>query len=332
MIRERVALFLLLTAVSVGVVFAQEPGEKSAKKSSSAADRVVLKVGNVQVTQAEFEANIGDIEPQGDPDKGGDIDKTRRKTGDDYASVLMLSQQALANHLDSSPEISRQLAVARMQILSDAQFASLVRQSTPSAQEISQYYAGHGADFDRVRVQRLFIWKVGGGSKNTKGLAPEAARTRADAILQASSGGDAEKLADAFADSEDGLLDTAPVAFVRGDLPPKLEKVAFSLKEGQWAEAEDTPDRIFLLHLVQRDRRTLTESSSLIAQRLQNQKLQVKLDELKKQAGIWMDENYFGPALATVPEAQGTVSQQPVSKLEKSAVKEEKSHEAVQQK
>ena len=51
-------------------------------------------------------------------------DKDRRKLGDDYASVLMLSQQAIASHLDSSPEVSRQLAIARMQVLSDAEFAS----------------------------------------------------------------------------------------------------------------------------------------------------------------------------------------------------------------
>lgn len=264
---------------------------------------------------------IGDIEPESDPDKPGEADKDRRRLGDDYASVLMLSQQAAANHLDTSPEIRRQLAVNRMQILSDAQFNSLMQQCKPSAEEISQYYSSHLADYDRVRVRRLFIWKIGPGSANTKGLSAEAARARADAILQASkAGGDAAKLAEAFKGSEEGLLDAEPIAFVRGALPPKLEKVAFALKPGEWGEGEETPEKLILLQLVDRDRRSLQEVSSVIEQRVQGQKMQAKLDELKKKASIWMDEEYFGTAEAEASGEQGAASHPP-SKLQKSAEK-----------
>jgi hypothetical protein len=264
---------------------------------------------------------IGDFEPKGDADKPGADDKDRRTLGDDYASVLVLSQQAVANHLDASPEVRRQLTVDRMQVLSDAQFASLMRQAKPSAAEISQYYSSHLEDYDRVKIRRLFIWKAGAGSTNTKGLAPDAARARADAILQASkSGGDPEKLAEAFKGSEEGMLDAEPIPFTRGTLPAKLEKVAFALKPGEWAEGDETKDNVILLHVVARDRRPLTEVSSFIEQRVQGQKIQVKLDELKKKAGIWMDEQYFGTAVATVPREQRPVSHPP-SKDSKSSEK-----------
>ena len=324
MSRVRIALLVLLIGVVAGVGQAQDSrSENSAttstssnstpeKKRAPSADRVILKVGGVQVTEAEFESMIGEFEPQGDPDKPGAEDKDRRSLGDDYASVLMLSQQAVANHLDATPEIRRQLIVDRMQILSDAQFASLMRQTKPSAEEISQYYSSHLADFDRVKIRRLFIWKVGAGSTNTKGLPPDAARSRADAILQAAkSGGDPEKLAEAFKGSEEGLLDAETIPFTRGALPAKLDKVAFALKPGDWAEAEDTPDKLILFHLVERDRRPLSEVSSLIEQRVQGKKMEVKLAELKKKAGIWMDEQYFGTAVATIPGEQRPVSHPP---------------------
>jgi hypothetical protein len=332
----RIALLVLLISVVAGVGQAQNSGSQNssttstsststpAKKAAPSADRIILKVGGVPVTQAEFESMIGDFEPQGDADKPGAEDKDRRTLGDDYASVLMLSQQAVANHLDASPEIRRQLTVARMQILSDAQFASLMRQTKPGAEEIRQYYSSHLESFDRVKIGRLFIWKAGAGSANTKGLAPEAARARADAILHAAkSGGDPEKLAEAFKGSEEGLLDAEPIPFTRGTLPAKLEKVAFALKPGEWAEGEDAPDKLILIHLVERDRRPLSEVSSLIEQRVQGQKMQVKLDEMKKKAGIWMDEKYFGTAVATVPREQRPVSNPP-SKDSRSENKEEK--------
>jgi len=331
--RVRIVLYFLLISLITGVGQAQDsrsqnsaatstsPTSTPPKKAALPADRVILKVGGVQVTRAEFESMIGEFEPHGDPDKPGAEDKDRRSLGDDYASVLMLSQQAVASHLDASPEIRRQLIVDRMQILSDAQFARLMSQTKPSAEEISQYYSSHLEDFDRVKMRRLFIWKVGAGSTNTKGLPPDAARARADAILQAAkSGGDPEKLTESFKGSEEGLLDPEAIPFARGALPAKLDKVAFALKPGDWAEADDTPDKLILFHLVERDRRPLSEVSSLIEQRVHGKKMELKLAELKKKAGIWMDERYFGAAVATVPREQRPVSNPP-SKASKLAEK-----------
>lgn len=273
-----------------------------------------MKVGGVQVNKQEFESTIGDIEPQADPDKGEAGDKDRRRLGDDYASVLMLSQMAVANHLDTTPEIRQKLAVARLQILSDAQFARLLNQTKPSSEEIKDYYLAHGADFDRVNIRRLFIWKTGGASKNSHGLPAEDAKARAAAILQASaSGGDAVKLAEMFKGTDQGIFDDQPLPFVRGQLPANLDKAAFTMKVGQWVQAEDTPDHLILVYLAGRDRQPLSEVNSLVAKLVQGEKMQAKIDELKKKAGIWMDEQYFGKgsAVTTEPGEQRRMSGAP---------------------
>ena len=259
MISVRTALHVLLITSVAAVGHAQDshsgkPETTSstsavAKKQSSSPDQVIMKVGGVQVTRKEFESSIGDFEPKGgDAEKAAEVEKNRRRLGDDYASVLMLSQLAVANHLDASPEIRQKLAIARIQILSDAEFSTLLGQTKPSAEELGKYYAAHGADFDRVQVRRLFIWKVGEGSKNTRGLPPAEAKARAAAILQESaSQGDAERLAALFNQSDKGLFDIQPLTFTRGQLPASMNKVAFTMKVGTWAEAEDTPDRVILL-------------------------------------------------------------------------------------
>ncbi len=292
----------------------------------------MLKVGDVQVTAAEFESRINDLEPQGgDPDKSVP-EKERRKLGDDYASVLMLSQQAAARHLESTPDVSRQLAIARMQVLSDAEFSSLMRQAQPTTQEISQYYSAHLSDYDEVQIRRLFIWKRGDNSDNAPVLTSQAARARADQIRQTyASGIDVNKLSEDLRKSGDGLLDPEPLTFPRGELSPQIEKVAFALKPGEWSEVEDTPARLLLIQLVKRDRQPLPQVSERIEKNLQGEKMQALVDNLKKNAGIWMDEQYFGTAVAPVPGAQQR-SSAPPSELQESAKKGKSDNEDEQQK
>jgi hypothetical protein len=57
------------------------------------------------------------------------------------------------------------------------------------------------------------------------------------------------------------------------------------------------------VQLVKRGHRQLGEVSSLIEKQLQGEKMKSTLDHLKKNAGIWMDEQYFGTAAAPVPGA-----------------------------
>ena len=321
-IRLRLAPFLVFAALIGTLTHAQEPAgstsgaTSSVKQAPSDADRVVLKVGDVQVTKEEFESRIRDIEP-GHGGEGAP-DKDRQRLGDDYASVLMLSQQALAKHLDSSAEVARQLAIARLQVLSDAEFASLMQKAQPTFDEVSQYYAAHVSDYEELQIRRLFIWKERENSKRAPVLTSQAARAKAEEVRKAyTSGTDVTKLSGDLTKSGQGLLDPKPLTFSRGELSPQMQKVAFSLKDGEWSEVEDTPARLLLIQLVKRDHQQLGEVSQRIEKQLQDQKMQVLLDDLKKNAGIWMDEKYFGTAVAPVPDAQRRASNPP-SELQKS--------------
>ena len=345
LIRAQITPYFLLVCIVAAVSYAQEPTSPRAatssgsstsapaKKASAGSDRVILKVGNMQVTQGEFESRINDIEgPSGDADKEGVTEKDRKRLGDDYASVLMLSQQAVANHLDSSPEVMRQLAVARIQVLSDAEFANLMRQAQPSFEEVSQYYAAHLADYDQVHIRRLFIWKQRDNPKGAPVLSSAAARARADQIRQAyAAGTSGQKLEDDLRKSGDGMFDVEPLIFPRGELSRNMEKVAFGLKEGEGGEVEDTQASLLLIQLVKRSRQEIGEVSSYIEKDLQAQKMQALLDDLKKKAGIWMDEQYFGTAVAPVPDAQRRASNPP-SELQKNKRKQGESNNEEQQK
>jgi hypothetical protein len=286
-------------------------------KSSTASDqnRVVLKVGGVSVTEAEFESSVQEFEGQGgegegEGEGGGEkVEKTRRDLGDDYASVLMLSQQAVATHLDQTPQVHHDLDIARLQVLSDAEFASLMEQTKPTPQELQQYYQAHKDEYDIVYVRRLFIWKKGPGSPNSMGLDPQEAKATADNIIQAyKTGGDPQKLTEPFQNSPNGLLDKKPSMFTRHELPPALENVAFEMKPGEWKVVQEKPDSILIYQLVEHRPRQLSEVSAFVEKEVQAEKMQAKLSDLRKNAGIWMDKDYFGDGTAPPNSAKRPIT------------------------
>ena len=314
-----VLAFLVFAALSFTISTGQaqqsnHDSDKLTSQSTSSKNRVVIKVGNQQVTEEEFETRIKDLEPQGgDPDSGGMSEKDRRDLGQDYASVLMLSQKAVADHLDATPEIRRQLEIARLQVLSDAEFAKLMRDVKPTPEEISAYYASHSSDFEEVQLRRLFIWKRP-NSKTGQSISSQDARALAEKIQkELASGGDPAKISSDLKEKEGGMLDATVLSFPRGELPAKMEKVAFNLNEGQWADVEDTPDSLICIQLIKRITRPLQQVSSMVENQLQGQKMKAKLDDLKVKSGVWLDQKYF--STAAVPESGSP------PKINKSAVK-----------
>jgi hypothetical protein len=97
LIGARISPYLMLAALLAPLSHAQEshspnPASSSgnstsvsAKTTSAGTDRVILKVGDVQVTESEFESRIAAIEPQSPPIRIA----SRRRTVESWATTTL---------------------------------------------------------------------------------------------------------------------------------------------------------------------------------------------------------------------------------------------------
>lgn len=289
-----------------------QPGAESAAAASSTSttsttppdQRVVLKIGDQQITQAAFEQYLADLEAQQGP-----ATLSREKLAENYASMLALSQAAVANNLESSPAVQRQLAIDRIQILSNSEFARLKAEAAPTPEEIQAYYNAHASEFDLVQISRVFVWPSAPGAKG-QGLTPQQADALAKTIHHAyATGGNVNQVIDATPHNrENVVVDKQPLTFERGELPPQMDKAVFALKEGEWTEFNNGPGSYAFVRVVKRTREDLAEVTPRITKDLQNEKLRQELATLKTKTGVWMDETYFAsksplPASTTQPES-----------------------------
>jgi hypothetical protein len=299
---------LILSALLAVTGYAQEPnrpisvtGSTTAPaKTSPSPEKVVLKVDNEQVTQADIDSWVSAL--GGQTGQAG-APQSRRRLGEQYAMMLLLSRLAVSDHLDSSPDVRRQIAVQRLQLLADAEYTNFRRQNQPKPEEVSQYYSMHQAEFEEAQFRNIFIRKRPEGAKDDGlGLPPPEARARAEAIRKAlAAGTDPEKVAKDFNDSKNVFIDPKSRTARRGQLAAKLDKAAFELNESDFSEFEETPQSISFIQVVKRRQWPLNEVSAQIERKLQQQKVETALADLRKKAAVWMDEQYFPALPAAVP-------------------------------
>lgn len=307
----------ILAGLLAGVVYGQTPQNPpptlpSAPIPASASnlDKVVMKVGEEQVTQAEFDFIIANMSPQ---DKRTLAAQGRRPLGDQYATLLVLEQRAVAEHLDSSPAFARQLVMQRRQLLAGAAYSEIVRQAAVTPEETNQYYTAHPDEFEQIKIRQVVVGKrPEGAAEGAKGLPLAEARTRADAIRKALlAGADPKKVAEQFQVPNEVIVDAEPRDVNQSALRPEMQKAVSQLKDGEISEVFDLPQALVFFQVVAHHHAELKEVSGQIENSLRQKKIEAALAELRKQVHIWTDDAYFAAPVPT--PAEGTSTKPPAS-------------------
>ena len=300
---------LLIAGVLVGVGYGQTPGGQapvapspSPAAQSSSPDKIVLKVGDESITQREVDEFIQTLPPQAQRTLAS---QGRKSLGDEYTLMLVLSQDALRHHLDSTPAFQQMLAMRRRQLLASAAYQEIARQTVVTPEEVGKYFAAHQSEFEEVRVHQVVIRiKPEGTKEGTPGLTAEEAKTRAEEIRKAlSSGVDPKKVAEQFQVANVVRVDAEPFPVRRGSMRADMEKAAFELKEGEISPVFDLPQTLTFFKVASHKIRELKEVSPQIENSLRQQKVTSALDELKKNAKVWMDDGYFAAPSQPGPQA-----------------------------
>jgi hypothetical protein len=280
------------------------PGTTAPPADAATSNKIVLKVGTQSVTQGDLDFLIRSLDPQ---TRRALAQQGLRALVDRYALTLVLAQEAASKHLDDNADFRRQLAAQRDRMLAQAEYQSLAQQVKVTPEEISQYYAAHGADFDEIKARQIVVrTKPPDAKEGTPGLTLEEGRARIEQIKKAlASGADPKQVAKDFGIPNQVLVEAEPRTIRQSASLPDLQKQAFNLKNGEFTTVQEVGGTLALLQVVSRGRLELKDASQEIDNKLRQQKLDSEIAELKNKSNVWIDESYFkaapAPALGASP-------------------------------
>ncbi len=294
---------LLAGALSASVGFAQNAPaagnsaaqggtESQASATAISPDKVVLKVGNTQITRADIDFLIDSLSPQ--VQKALAI-RGRKPVGDEYALMLVLSQKAHSDHLDASPEVQRRIALEKIRILAQEEYRKIAEGIQVTPEEINSYYNAHKGDFEEAKIREFVVRKKAADAKaGDPGLSEAEARARLASIQKAiEAGTDIKVVAKKFDVPNVVMVNPMPQTVRKGEMIPALDQVAFNLKDNQFSQPVDTPHALVLLQVLSHPQTDMKTVSDQIENELRQEKLKTALDDMKAKANIWMDPAYF---------------------------------------
>jgi peptidyl-prolyl cis-trans isomerase C len=267
---------------------AQPAAPAAAEQKKVPPDTVVLQIGDEKITAGEFSNFLSAV--QADPVTAEDP-SFRRQLAEGLIRVRLLAREARKRGLDKVDKTKSLLSLAQDQVLAQAVADQLVTDDALRAK-----FNEKGL----VTARHILISTQANGPDG-KPLTEEGARKKAnDLRARIEKGEDFAALAKS--DSDDpGSKDIGGVyTFPRGQMVKEFEDAAFGLKEGELSQPVKTK---FGYHLIQRVPPDLAKLRPQLLNEVAPKKMDELLADLKKNATVNLNPDFFGPAPAPAAAA-----------------------------
>lgn len=220
-------------------------------------DEVVLTIGEVKITAAEFEKVMAALPPQ----FAGTVNSMgKRGFAEQYANLRGMAMEGEKRQIDQRENFQRMMAFQRMLSLAQMTLNELANIGTIiRPEEITGYYQSHQSEFEQAKLRGIFIpFQAGAapaansppeagqpGSPNVP-LTESQARAKAESLMnRIRSGEDMATLAKTES-AHSSASQGGDFGYVgRSQFAPAISTAVFSLELNQVSEPPPGPQRVF---------------------------------------------------------------------------------------
>ena len=290
----------------------------AAAAAQPAADPIVIAAGDLTIRQSEFENALKTLPAEYQQYAMG---AGKRQFADDYLRMKMLSSEGMKAGLDKDPEVVRQLALMRENLVANAQLQKIEKNVTVTDEDLMKVYESKKNDYEQVSAKHILIaFKGSPAAQSGKPeLTEEQAKAKATELRkQILAGASFEELAKKESDDTGSGANGGELGdFNHGQMVPEFEKAAFAAKVGDVTEPVRTQYGYHIIKVEKHGTTPFDQVKSFLERNERQAKLQAQLDAMKSAAKVTYNDAYFGPPPAAAPAANPAATPKPEESKQK---------------
>jgi len=309
-------MFALALCATLG--FAQDkpaakPAPAAAAAAQPAADPIVIAAGELTIRQSEFENALKTLPSEYQQYAMG---AGKRQFADDYLRMKMLASEGMKGGLDKDPEVLRQLALMRENLVANAQLQKIEKGITLTDADLQKVYESKKNEYEQVTAKHILIaFKGSPAAQSGKPeLTEEQAKAKATELRkQILAGASFEELAKKESDDTGSGANGGELGdFNHGQMVPEFEQAAFAAKAGDITEPVRTQYGYHIIKVEKHGTTPFDQVKAFLERNERQAKLQAQLDAMKTSAKVTYNDTYFTPpAPAATPAATPATTPKP---------------------
>lgn len=308
---------IITTTVALALATLALAQDKPAAAPAPATDPVVMSAGNITVRQSEFESAIQSLPAEYQQFVSSPSGK--RQFADEYLRMKLLAAEGMKAGLEKDPEVVRQLALMRENLVANAQIQKIEKGIVISDADLKKLYDADKAKYEQVTARHILIAFKGSPAAQAgkPELTEEQAKAKADELRKQIAGGAsfdelAKKESDDVGSGANGG-DLGP--FGRGQMVPEFDKAAFDAKVGDVSAPIRTQFGYHIIRVDKHDHTPFEQVKPVLERNERQTKVQAALEAMKTSSKATLDEKYFpAPEVPKPAEAAPAPSPTPEKK------------------
>jgi len=261
-------------------------------------DRVVVAVGDVTVTAAQFDQIIDALPEQYRSVARG---SGRKQFADNIVRIVVLAQEGKRRKLDESSAYRTQSMFQDANILANMTYEEIGKNIKLDEADVRKYYEAHKAEFEQVRARHILIRAQGSPTAVRPG---QKDLTEAEALAKAQdlrkriqAGEDFAQLASQESDDTGSAAKGGDLGFFRhGQMVPSFEQAAFALQPGEIGEPVKSPFGYHVIKVEAKESKSFEDVRPELERRMRPEQAQKTVEELQKTSQVVLDPDFFGLA------------------------------------
>jgi len=261
-------------------------------------DRVVVAVGDLTITAAQFDQIIDALPEQYRAVARG---SGRKQFADNVVRIAVLAQEGKRRKLDESSAYRTQSMFEDANILANMTYEEIGKNAKLDEADVRKYFEAHKTEFEQVRARHILIRVQGSPAAVRPG---QKDLTEAEALAKAQdlrkriqAGEDFAQLARQESDDTGSGAKGGDLGFFRhGQMVPSFEEAAFAMQPGDLSEPVKTPFGYHVIKLEAKESKSFEDVRPELERRMRPEQAQKTLEELQKKTPVVLDPDFFGLA------------------------------------